>query len=142
MKTLIEAATPLTLYAVRDWLRTQNDLIATLGNDRRCVDLSYTGSSETYITLYRAGGFPVPGRPFEASLITFHCWGASDRAAALVAQALTRSLGSLSTTRLNKDVVALGARVQSTTDLAGEDGHSRYVVVSTINARHSPIPGE
>lgn len=149
--TAAEGGSVLVEYAVRDWLRTRPELMEldeqyrnrtsntlesrrVLSNDTRRIDLDYTGSG-SYVVLYRAGGGPASTYPQDRSIITFHCYGSTRHAAALLVGGLQVALQSLNETPLNEQVHGNGAAVQSVTWLPTSDGAARYVLIALVSAR-------
>lgn len=137
MTTLAESTAVLTEFAVRDYLRTVPGLLERVSGDTRKIDLDYSGKG-TFLTLYRAGGFPHRSLPMDRALITFHCWGTTRHAAALLEVQLVKALRSLSSTQLNADVFCFAAEVTSSgAYLPSSEGQHRYVASAAIDTRQA-----
>lgn len=126
---------PLTEFAVRDYLRTRSAVKSCVGNDSRRIDLDYSGTGN-YLVMYRAGGAPRSTLPLDTAILTFHCYGSTRHAAALLEAALVTVLQSLNAQNLNDDTYCQAASVLSRGAwLPTSDGRARYIVTAGVTAR-------
>lgn len=117
---------------VRDYIRTQSDVMELLNNDEKRVNIDWKGDMRsTHVTLYVGGGGPHEYLPLDNPLIIVHVFGSTRPAAARVAEVIGQAMWRMDA----KAAPLLSARVLSTLYVPTTDGVARYVITTFVTAR-------
>lgn len=117
--------------ALRDYLRTDTELMGLLNNEERRVNMEWAGDTRaTHVTLYRAGGNLHGYSPLDFPALTLHCYGSTRSSAAAVADAVAAAVNNID----NRHLPLTSGSVESVNYLPTQDGAARYVVTTTVTA--------
>lgn len=139
---------PNTELAVRNWLRTQQPLIALLTAPAATRGLQPTALIDLEphaelpcVVVYRAGGQTDANLPLDRAVLGFDCWGtSSSRKSAMDLQlALIEALSGMASEPLGTGVHGYHALVESAVWAPDPGGRSRYVITATVIARRAAL---
>lgn len=115
--------------AVRDYLRSQPELMALLNDEESRLNLEWKGDLRaTHVTLHLVGGERHYYLPVGSPALMVHCFGSTRLSAAQVTEAVEQALWTLD----SRAAPLQCAEVVGTQFLPTPDGVSRYVVTTSV----------